>query len=383
MTSKQPLPAKPATGQPTRISLILHKFSRGGSDRVAAYLARGFVDAGMQVELIVFSRGGEVEHILSEMVGADIPIHYLGRASAWRALDLIRGLPKFAWHLRRSRPDVVISTANNTALITAIALRLAGLWRCRLVLKTTNPIATSRHRGFVRQFRLWTYRTIFRWTSAVWTLSADESEEMRKEFPEFASLFVDVANPYVTPDMLAKRRTTGPRKSCKTIITVARLTAQKRLDRLITAFAQLQHPDTRLLILGEGEERDSLSALITRLGLQERVSMPGYLKDVSRSLHESDLFVLTSDYEGLPAALLEAMAANCRVLSTNCFPAARSLLGHVSGSGIVEDTEPAALAGLMDRYLELPRPTKLRAVAASYSIGRGVSSHLNALEPLL
>lgn len=383
VTSKQPLLAKPPTELRPRISLVLHKFSRGGSDRVAAYLAHGFVAAGMQVELIVFSRGGEIEHILSELVGADIPIRYLGRAGTWRALDLIRGLPKLIRHLRHTRPGAIISTANNTALVTAIALRLAGLQRCRLVLKTTNPIATSRHRGLVRAFRLWTYRTIFRWTSAVWTLSADESEEMRQEFPEFAPLFADVANPYVTPEMLAKRRTVGTRMNGKTIVTVARLTAQKRLDRLIAAFAKLRHPDARLLILGEGEDRDSLSALVKELGLQERVSMPGYVKDVSRSLHECDLFVLTSDYEGLPAALLEAMAVNCRVLSTDCFPAARSLLGHAKGSGIIEDTEPVALAGLMDRYLDLPRPTKLRALAARYSIDRGVSSHLDALAALL
>ncbi|WP_308515404.1 glycosyltransferase [Sphingomonas flavescens] len=383
MPSDRPLPVERAPGLGSRISLVLHKFSRGGSDRVAAYLARGFVDTGMCVELIVFSRGGEVEQILSDMVGADIEIHYLGRPSPWRALDLIRGLPGLVRHLRDAKPDALISTANNMALVTAIALRIARLRRCRLILKTTNPIATSRHRGMVRAFRLWTYRTIFRWTSAVWTLSEDESGEMRQEFPEFATLFVDVANPYVTPEMLANHQTKGPPTSGRTIVTVARLTAQKRLDRLIAAFARLSHPDTRLLILGEGEDRASLSALVAELGLQDRVSMPGYVEDVSRSLHESDLFVLTSDYEGLPAALLEAMAANCRVLSTDCFPAARNLLGHATGSGIIEDSKPAALAKLMDRYLELPRPTDLRGIAESYSIDNGIRSHLNALLPLL
>src|SRR6476661_3345161 len=59
----RPMPADPVA----RGSFILHKFSRGGSDRVAAYLARGFADAGMVVDLIAFSRGGEVESILSEL----------------------------------------------------------------------------------------------------------------------------------------------------------------------------------------------------------------------------------------------------------------------------------------------------------------------------
>jgi len=377
------MPTNRVAGRPIRVSFILHKFSRGGSDRVAAYLARGFADAGMEVDLIAFSRGGEVESILSELLGEDVPICYLGQPSPSRAMDLFRGLPKFVRVLRTQKPDVVISTANNTALVTAIAVRFARLRNCRLVLKTTNPIATSRHRRLARKIRHWTYRKIFRWTDAVWTLSADESAEMRNEFPDFASLFSDVANPYVTQEMLADPEPIRRLPAGKTIISIARLTAQKRLDRLIAAFAHVQCQDARLLILGEGEERASLSALIAKLDLQDRVSMPGYVTDVSRALHEADLFVLTSDYEGLPAALLEAMATNCPVLSTNCFPAARSLLGQLDGGGIIEDTEPVALGAMMDRYLERPRPATLRAVAAGYSIGSGVSSHLSALDELL
>lgn len=376
------MPSDRVGGRPIRVSFILHKFSRGGSDRVAAYIARGFADAGMDVDLIVFIRKGEVEDILFELLGGNVSVRYLGRASGSRALDLFKGLFKCARLLRARKPDVVISTANNTALISAIAVRVAELRESRLVLKTTNPIATSRHTGLARRIRLWTYRIIFRWTDAVWTLSADESAEMREEFPEFAALFRDVANPYVTQEMLAGPQPISRRPAGKTIISIARLTTQKRLDRLIAAFAHVQYQDARLLILGEGEERASLSALIAKLGLQGRVSMPGYVADVSQALHDSDLFVLASEYEGLPAALLEAMATNCPVLSTDCFPAARSLLGRLDGGGIIDDTGPVALGALMDRYLERPRPATLRKVAAGYSIDSGVSSHLDALNDL-
>lgn len=374
--------ADPVAGHAPRISLILHKFSRGGSDRVAAYLARGFADAGLDVDMIVFSRGGEAESILSDMVGEDVPICYLGRAGASRALDLVRGLPKFVRLLRARAPDVVISTANNTALTTAIAVRLAGLRQCKLVLKTTNPVASSRHKGFARQIRLWTYRVIFGWTNAVWTLSSDESEEMREEFPDFSSIFRDVANPYVTPEMLIPPSAVEGRRKGKTIVSIARLTAQKRLDRLIAAFAHVRSKDTKLLILGEGEDRAILSDQIAHLGLKDRVFMPGYVEDVSAVLHSSDLFVLTSDYEGFPAALLEAMAGNCAVLSTDSFPAARSLLGAIEGGGIIENTDPAALGALMDQYLEKPRPTALRSIAEHYSVENGISSHLTALTTL-
>ena len=168
------------------VTFVLHKFSRGGSDRVAAYLARGFVAAGFRVELVVFARGGEVEQVLLDLLG-DVPVRFIGKAGRWRTIDLLSGLTAFTRYLRRSQPHVVLSTANNMALISAIGCKLASV-KARLVLKTTNPIATSRHRGWVRRLRLWSYRWVFARAAAVWTLSDDESAEMRAEFPEFASL---------------------------------------------------------------------------------------------------------------------------------------------------------------------------------------------------
>ncbi|WP_309660933.1 glycosyltransferase [Sphingomonas sp.] len=372
------MPPEPAVASGLRVSLVLHKFSRGGSDRVAAYLARGFATIGMNLDLIVLCRGGEVEAILTELVGSDIPIHYLGRAGKSRGWDLIRSLPRLIQHLRRKSPDVIISTANNTSLVTAIGMRLAGLRNATLILKTTNPIATSRHTGLVRLARLWSYRLIFRWTTAMWTLSAEESEQMRREFPGFARIFRHVDNPYVTPAMLAPSSAppaTAPRTK---VISIARLTAQKRLDRLIQGFAQLSQPDTHLLILGEGEERAALSELIDRLGLRDRVAMPGYAKDVAEALRASDLFVLTSDYEGLPAVVLEAMAANCPVICTNCFPSAQSLLGAAEGCALTAP-DPASIAQQIDAALALARPTSLKAVAERYSIDNGIASHVEAL----
>ena len=365
-----------------RIALILHKFSRGGSDRVAAYLANGFRDAGMTVELIILGRGGEVEALLAESVG-DIPAHYLGTASRSRAWDLVKTFPSLVRMLRAHRPDAVISTANNTALVTAWAVRLARLRQTRVLLKTTNPVASSRHRGFAKAFRRWTYRTIFAWTSKVWTLSADEAEEMRVAFPDFRDRFTDVFNPYVTPAMLAVPASSPEPCAGKTVITIARLTEQKRLDRLVAAFAHIADPETRLLILGEGEDRAALERQVRELGLSERVTMPGYVADIAEALHAADLFVLTSDYEGLPAAMLEAMAANCPVLCTDCFPAARTILDAAEGCAVIEDVAPTPLARQIETALRQSRPTTLDQIARRYSIENGVASHVAALSDSL
>lgn len=373
----------PAEGSAARVTMVLHKFSRGGSDRVAAYLARGFVNAGMTVDLAVFNPLGEVAGVLSPVLGEGIPVEDFGVTTPYRWLDLLVGLPRLVRHLRANAPDLVISTANNTALITTLAVRLAGLRGCKLALKTTNPIASSRHTGLARALRLWSYRVIFRWTDAVWTLTADESAEMRAEFPHFARLFREVANPYVTSAMLADGDGDRTDRSGKTIVSVARLTAQKRLDLLIRAFARLRTPDARLVILGEGEQRSELEALIAAEGVEDRVAIPGYVDDVSAQLRAADLFVLTSDYEGLPAALLEAMATNCRVLTTDSFPAARSLLAGAIGGELIERREPAALAAQIDRLLSATKAPELRGIAERYTIERGIDSHVRAARALL
>ena len=109
------------------------------------------------------------------------------------------------------------------------------------------------------------------------------------------------------------------------------------------------------------------------------MSLPGYANDVAAALHAADLFVLASDYEGLPAVVLEAMAANCPVIGTDCFPAARALLGGSEGCAIIEQTDPKSLAAQIDEHLARPRPTSLRAIAERYSIPNGIASHAEAM----
>ena len=148
---------------------------------------------------------------------------------------------------------------------------------------------------------------------------------------------------------------------------------------LSRAFALVRTPGARLRILGEGEERPALSMLVAQLGLEGRVELPGFVTDVAAQLHAADLFVLPSDYEGLPAVVLEAMATNCKVIATDCFPAARSLLESAPGCGIIERIDPKSMAELIDRHLTGPRPIGLRAIAERYSITNGVASHLAAM----
>lgn len=364
-----------------RVRFVIHSFDRGGSGRVAGHLARGFSDAGLDVGIVAFRRGGEIEADVEAIAGAGVDFSYLGGSPGIRPLDLAVGLPRLVGFLRRERPDVVIAAANNVALPTALAFRLAGLPDARLYLKTTNPVAHSRHRGPAAALRRLGYRLAFTRADGVWALSSDETAELVRAFPRHAGRFRPVANPYVTPDMLGTADGRPDRSRIgRRVVAVARLEPQKRLHLLIKAFAQVRVPDAELVILGEGSERPRLEALVRTLRVGHRVSLPGHVLDVGSILRASDLMVMTSQYEGLPAAVLEAMAANCPVLSTDCFPAAQSLLADAEGCAVIADTAPEPLARQIEDALRQVRPDGLRDVAKRYTIEAGVASHLAAID---
>ncbi len=104
------------------------------------------------------------------------------------------------------------------------------------------------------------------------------------------------------------------------IVSVGRLFPQKNHELLIKAFAKVAdfYPNENLYIYGEGPLRKDLQDLIAELNLQNRVFLPGSITDVNEKLSKAKLFVLSSDYEGMPNGLMEAMACGVPVISTDC-----------------------------------------------------------------
>lgn len=109
-------------------------------------------------------------------------------------------------------------------------------------------------------------------------------------------------------------------KRRKEIVAVGRLNAQKNYPMLVTAFSQiaLEFPDYKLVIYGEGGEKENLQQLINSLNLKSRIILAGNVDDIADRIQEASLFVLSSKYEGMPNALMEAMALGLPCISTDC-----------------------------------------------------------------
>ncbi|KAI3592316.1 Poly(glycerol-phosphate) alpha-glucosyltransferase [Cupriavidus sp. U2] len=138
----------------------------------------------------------------------------------------------------------------------------------------------------------------------------------------------------------------APRDS-QTVLAVGRLTTSKGFDVLIAAWEKVARmaPGWRLLIIGEGEERQRLESLRNRLGLETSVSLPGIQADISPAYARASIFCLSSRYEGFGLVLIEAMAYGLPIVSTACPQGPRELLGPDDAITVpVEDAEQLAEA---------------------------------------
>lgn len=153
----------------------------------------------------------------------------------------------------------------------------------------------------------------------------------------------------------------------KRIVSCGRLSKQKRFDLLINAFDQIcdVFPEYTLEVYGVGDLKHQLQEQITNLNRADRIRLMGRCEDISNAIKDASLFVLSSDYEGLPNALMEAMALGLPVISTDCGGGgARALIEDGVDGCIVPCNDVNALATAIKAYLAAPEDMAIRSEKA-------------------
>ncbi|MEU0564618.1 glycosyltransferase family 4 protein [Nonomuraea sp. NPDC005983] len=150
------------------------------------------------------------------------------------------------------------------------------------------------------------------------------------------------------------------------VVAVGRLVPQKGFDLLIPAFAQAVrgHPEWSLRILGSGPAGDRLRGLVTQHGLGGRVHLPGRTDQIDKELAEASVYALSSRFEGLPMAMIEAMSHALPVVAFDCPTGPADVLTHGTDGLLVPPRDVDGLAAALDRLMG-DRRLRLRMGAAA------------------
>lgn len=317
----------------------------GGVERAQLELARQWIAAGRRVVLVI----GSTEGPLKAEIPAGIELIELG-SDRYPAL---LALPR---HVKAVKPDVIFCPGNYYTGIAAVTKLRLGRQCPPIVTKISNAFARADQGAAAA----WGYRLWLRRHPAFIDHFVAMGEAMREEAIRVARL--DPASVDVVPDPLPQAAPSGPVPGLPDgpfVLGVGRLNPQKRWDRLIGSIARL--PALHLVILGDGPERAKLEALAVRLGIADRVHLPGHSGDPLAAMRAARVVALTSDFEGIPAVLREALSVGTPVVATDSAVSIRDIVGPHQGS-VVPIGDAAALDAALIRWSDpgRPRPAPFR-----------------------
>lgn len=343
----------------TRIALVLPTLGGGGAERIMINLANELGRRSLAVDLVVFTSEGPFRSLLT----APVQLVDLGTKRA-RA-----SLPALVRYLRRARPAGIVASQAHTNALVVLAQRLAGV-PARLVLREENTYSQdSAGSGLGHRLTDAAVRWAYHRGDRVVAVSQGAADDLLASVGLPQGRVEVLANPVAVNDIA--RRAQEPLEhpwfapgEPPVLLGVGRLNRQKDFPNLLRAFARvLRRRDARLMILGEGQDRDALQKLADDLGVADRLAMPGFVDNPFAYMRRAAVFVLSSRWEGLPGALVEAMACGCPVVSTDCPSGPQEILEGGRYGPLVPVDDDEALAGAILATLE--RPPQREALAAS------------------
>lgn len=322
-----------------KIVFYIAGLQRGGAERVLSNLANFFSWSGYEVTVFT-DCFLEKEYALDARIRREkVGYEPTGR----RLTDAVKRIAVLRDAYRRVSPDVVVSFIGKANIRAILASPGTGI-----------PVVVSVRNLPEKEYRTAALRllakTLFGFAAGV----VFQTREARDWFGARVRKRA-VILPNFLQESVMRPRYEGERQN--EIVAVGRLVKAKNHRLLLQAFAQIagEFPDTVLRIYGDGAERGALEQDIARQGLQRRAFLMGDCEAIPDRICRARLFVLPSDYEGMPNALLEAMALGLPVIASDCpCGGPRAVIRNGENGILVQTGDVAALSGAMRRLLSDP-----------------------------
>jgi len=333
------------------VAIFLVSLEGGGSERIALNLAQGFAEQGLEVDLVLQRAKGPYLDQVSDKI----------RIVDLRAGRMALAIFPLISYLRRERPPFLLSLMMGANIIAILSTKLARL-DTRLVISEhlTISVATQNAGNLRGRYLPLLAKRIYPWADGIVAVSEGVAKDLAHTIGLPRKKIEVIYNPVVTPELLEKAGEPVDHPWFKpgeppVILGVGRLTEQKDFPTLLRAFALVRKERTvRLVILGEGEDRPELKALVDELGIAEDVDMPGFVDNPYGYMAGAAVFALSSRWEGLPTVLIEAMALGKPVVTTDCPSGAREILNDGRYGTLVPVGDAKRLATGISGMLEHP-----------------------------
>jgi len=362
---------------PRAIAFFLPGLHGGGAERIVLNLTEGIAEHGLAVDLVLAAATGPLrDHVAPGVQVVDLA-----------SPRVLRSIGPLARYLRRERPRALVSSMSHANLVALWAARLAGTGTPVVVTEHNTMSQSALEQGWLER-RLWppVLRSFYPWADHVVAVSRDAADDFARTVGIPRERVQVIYNPVIMPGMKTRARQTpdhpwlGPDQP-PVVLGIGRLTRQKDFPTLIRAFAGVRRQrSARLIILGEGEDRRALEALVAELGLGGDVALPGFRENPLAYLAASSLFVLSSAWEGLPTVLIEALAVGARVVSTDCPSGPREILQEGRLGTLVPVGDILALTAAMAAALDCPPRPAPAAALEPFTREAAVDNYLRLIE---
>lgn len=320
-----------------RITLVISSLQAGGAERVLSHMADHWADLGEEITLITFLPATEDHYPLpSNVERICVPIFSQTSNPGARLVWQFRRHRHLRKAILATRPDAVISFVDKTNV--RVLLSLWGKSIPVIVSERSNPDKWPISRAW-QVLRKFTYRR----ASAVVMQTEAAAQWLHTNVHHVHSHVI--ANP-------VRHYDDGPATNREQIVlAVGRLSHEKGYDLLLRAWHSVvaDLPQWRLMLLGDGEQKSELQALVDQLDLTQSVDFAGQVPDPTPYLRSASIFALPSRLEGFPNALLEAMAQGVAVASCDCDFGPRDIIQHETNGLLVPAGDWQALGQAIAR----------------------------------
>lgn len=318
----------------TRVAIILPYFSPGGAQVMISRLVSHLNLDEVTAEVICIYGAALNNTLEKDIMDHGVKIIYIGKEKGF-SLKAVRALNQ---ELDRFKPDVI-----HTHLSACL---YASYWAFRHHVTMLHTVHNMPQYELIRPKRM-LMRMLYRRGVAQPVAISHEIQRLMKQFYHLKNEPELIYNPVDVKKFAQVPKKPSP---CFTVVSAGRISPQKNQQLLIEAFGQFaeKHPDSQLLLLGDGPDREKIEAYLAQQPFASQVFLKGNVDHIENYFAEADLFALSSVYEGLPLVVLEAMASSLPIVSTNV----GGIKDIVSDNGLLTEIDGTQLSQALTTLYE-------------------------------